>query len=72
MLTQKIGTGKELTCGSSLVTKCHSAGKISPEDSARMLAVGNTLSFGKRTVYAFKGSFREYVMTWPGYKEETN
>jgi hypothetical protein len=72
MLTPKIGTGKELTCGPSLVTKCHSAGKICPEDSTRMLAVSNTLSFGKRTVYAFKGSFREYVMTWPGYEEETN
>jgi hypothetical protein len=46
--------------------------KIFSEDSARMLAVGNVLSFGKRTVCAFKGSFREYVMMWPGYKEGTN
>jgi hypothetical protein len=27
MLTAKIGTGKGLTCGPSLVTKCHSTGK---------------------------------------------
>jgi hypothetical protein len=54
MLTPKIGTGKELTCGPSLVTKCHSAGKISTEDSVKMLAVGNTPSFGRRTVCALK------------------
>jgi hypothetical protein len=54
MLTPKIGTGKELTCGPSLVIKCHSAGKISSEDSVKMLAVGNTPSFGRRTVCALK------------------
>jgi hypothetical protein len=27
VLTPKIGTGKELTCGPSLVKKCHSSGK---------------------------------------------
>jgi hypothetical protein len=54
MLTPKIGTGKELTSGPSLVTKCHSAGKISSEDSVKMLAVGNTPSFGRRTVCALK------------------
>jgi hypothetical protein len=57
MLTPKIGIGKELTCGPSLVTKCHSAGKISSEDSVKMLAVGNTPSFGKRTVCAFERKF---------------
>jgi hypothetical protein len=31
--------------------------KISSEDSVKMLAVGNTPSFGKRTVCAFKGKF---------------
>jgi hypothetical protein len=69
MLTPKIGTRKGLTCGLSLVTKYHSAGKFPSEDSVKMLAVGNTPSFDKRTVYAFKGSFWEYVMTC---KEETN
>jgi hypothetical protein len=48
LLTPKIGTRKELTCGPSLVTKYHSAGKISLEDSVKMLAVGNTPSFGKK------------------------
>jgi hypothetical protein len=73
MLTPKIGIGKGLTCGPSLVMKCHSTGKISSEDSVKMLVVGNTLSFGRRTVWALKkGSFRECVMTWPGYKEGTN
>jgi hypothetical protein len=57
VVNTKIGTGKGLTCGPSLVTKCHSAGKISSEDSVKMLAVGNTPSFGKRTVYAFKRKF---------------
>jgi hypothetical protein len=57
MLTPKIGTGNELTCGPSLVTKCHLAGKISSEHSVKMLAVGNTLSFGGRTDCAFKRKF---------------
>jgi hypothetical protein len=57
LLTPKIGTRKELTCGPNFVTKCHSAGKISLEDSVKMLAVGNTLSFGRRTVCAFKRKF---------------
>jgi hypothetical protein len=52
LLTPKIGTGKGLTCWPSLVTKCHSVGKISSEDSVKMLAVGNTPSFGRRTVCA--------------------
>jgi hypothetical protein len=58
ILTQKIGTRKGLTCGPSLVTKYHSAGKkISLEDSVKMLTVGNTPSFGKRTVCACRRKF---------------
>jgi hypothetical protein len=57
MLTPKIGTGKRLICGLGLVTKYHSAGKISSEDSVKMLAIGNTPSFGRRTVCAFKRKF---------------
>jgi hypothetical protein len=57
MLTPKIDTGKGLTFGSSLVTKYHLAGKISSEDSVKMLVVGNTPSFGRRTVCAFKRKF---------------
>jgi hypothetical protein len=34
--------------------KNHSAEKISSEDSVKVLAVGNTPSFGKRTVCVFK------------------
>jgi hypothetical protein len=57
MLTRKIGTGKGLTCGPSLVMKYHSTGKISLDDSVKMLAVGNTPSFGKRTVCTCKRKF---------------
>jgi hypothetical protein len=35
-----------------------------------MLAVGNAPSFGKRTVCASKGSFRECVVTWPDIRKE--
>jgi hypothetical protein len=51
------GTGKGLTCGPSLVMKYHLARRISSEDSVKMLAVGNTPSFGRRTVCAFKRKF---------------
>jgi hypothetical protein len=37
--------------------KNHSTGKISSEDSVKMLAVGNTPSFGKKTVCAFERKF---------------
>jgi hypothetical protein len=37
--------------------KNHSVGKISLEDSVKMLAVGSAPSFGKRTVYAFERKF---------------
>jgi hypothetical protein len=57
VLTPKIGSGKGLTCGPSFVTKYHSAGKISSKDLVKMLAVGNTPSFGKRTVCACKRKF---------------
>jgi hypothetical protein len=57
LLTPKIGTAKGLTCGPSLVTKYHSTWKISSEDSVKMLAVGNTPSFGKRTICACKSKF---------------
>jgi hypothetical protein len=57
VLTPKIGTGRRLTCGPSLVTKCRSAGEISSKDSVKMLAVGNTPSFGKRTICTFKRKF---------------
>jgi hypothetical protein len=37
--------------------KTHSAGKISSEDSVKMLAVGSAPSFGKRTACAFERKF---------------
>jgi hypothetical protein len=69
MLTPKIVTGKGLTCGPSLVTKCHSAGKIFSEDSVKMLAVGNTPSFGKRTVCAYERKFSGMQGDVARYKE---
>jgi hypothetical protein len=57
VLTPKIGTGKGLNCGPSLEIKCHSAGKISSEDSVKMLAAGNKPSFGRRTICTFKRKF---------------
>jgi hypothetical protein len=72
MLTPKIGTGKGLTCGPSLVTKYHSAWKISSEDSVKMLAVGNTPSFGKRTVCIFKRKFLGMGDDVAQYREGTN
>jgi hypothetical protein len=71
LLTPKNGTGKELTCGLSLVIKYHSARK----DLLR--------GFGKRSLRSavhhhsakglfalFKGSFLEYVVTWPDIRKE--
>jgi hypothetical protein len=40
-----------------LVTKYHSAEEVFSEDSVKMLAVGDTPSFGKKTICAFKGKF---------------
>jgi hypothetical protein len=35
-----------------------------------MLAIGNAPSFGKMSVCALKGSFRECVVTWPDIRKE--
>jgi hypothetical protein len=70
--TPKIDTRKELTCGPSLVMKYHSAGKISSEDSLKILAVGNTHSFGKRTICACKTKFSGMRDDVARYKEGTN
>jgi hypothetical protein len=69
MLTPKIGTGKRLICGPSLVTKFHSAGKISLEYSVMMHAVGNTSSFGKRTVCDEFSGMRDDVARIEGIDE---
>jgi hypothetical protein len=57
MLTPKIGAGKRLICGPSLVTNSVRQGKISSEDLTEMPAVSSLFPFGKRTVCAgFAGS----------------
>jgi hypothetical protein len=55
-----------------LVTKYHSAGKISSEDSVKVLAVGTTPSFGKRTVCACKRKFSGMRGDVARYKEGTS
>jgi hypothetical protein len=72
MLTPKIGTREKLTCGLRLVTRYHSAGKISSEDSVKMLVVGNAPSFGKKTVCAFKRKFSGVHDDVARCKEGTN
>jgi hypothetical protein len=69
LLTPKIGTGKRLICGPSLVTKFHSVGKISSEDSVKMPAIGNTSSFGKRIVCAEFSGMRDDVARIEGKDE---
>jgi hypothetical protein len=47
--------------------------KFSSTHSVKMPAVGSTPSFSRRAVLALgRGSIREYMMTWPEYKEGTN
>jgi hypothetical protein len=53
MLTPKFSTGRSLTCGPSLVKKIRSEeGRFLQKDSAKGLAVGSWLPFGKETVCA--------------------
>jgi hypothetical protein len=51
-LTPKFGTGESLICGPNLVENLVWRRKISSEDSAEELTVGNLLQFGKGTVCA--------------------
>jgi hypothetical protein len=47
--------------------------KFSSKHSVKMPAVGSTPSFGRRTVlHLEEESIREYLMTWPEYKERMN
>jgi hypothetical protein len=61
MLTPKIGTREGLICGPDPGTNPTQRGKISSEESAEILAVGNLLPFGKGTVCAD-------LVTWPERK----
>jgi uncharacterized protein (DUF488 family) len=47
--------------------------KFSSKHLVKVPAVGSTPSFGRRIVLCLeKENIREYVMTWPEYKEGTN
>jgi hypothetical protein len=51
MLTPKFGTARSLSCGPSLVKESvRKEGRILQKDSAKELAVGSWLSFGKESV----------------------
>jgi hypothetical protein len=53
MLTPKFGTGRSLSCGPNVVNKIHPGeGRFLQEDSAKELAVGSWLLFGKESVCA--------------------
>jgi hypothetical protein len=66
VLTPKNGTGKRLTCGPSLVIKCHSARKnlIRRFGKGRLRSAMRCHS-AKGLFALLKGSFRECVVTWP-------
>jgi hypothetical protein len=66
VLTPKIGTGKGLTCGHSLVTKYRSAGKnLFRGFSEECLRSAMHHHSAKGLFALLKGSFRACVMTWP-------
>jgi hypothetical protein len=46
--------------------------EISSKDSVKMLAVAVRHHSAEGLFALKKGSFREYMMTWPRYKEGTN
>jgi hypothetical protein len=46
--------------------------KFSSKDSAKILGSVVRHHSAEGLFALEKGSFREYVMTWPGYKEGTN
>jgi hypothetical protein len=69
VLTPKIGTGKGLTCGPSLVAKYHSARKIFSEDKGCLRSAMHHHS-AKGLFALLKGSFRECVVTWPDIRKE--
>jgi hypothetical protein len=69
MLTPKNGTGKRLICGSSLVTKYHSARKnLLRGFGKRRLRSAMRYRSAKGLFALLKGSFRECVVTWPNIR----
>jgi hypothetical protein len=70
MLTPKNGTGKELTCGPSLVIKYHSARKDLLRGFGRRSMRSAVRHHSAKGLFALlKGSFRECVVTWPGIRK---
>jgi hypothetical protein len=70
MLTPKIGTGKGLTCGTSLVTKYHSTGKNLFRGFGKECLRSAMHHHSTKGLFALlKGSFRECVMTWPDIRK---
>jgi hypothetical protein len=62
MLTPKFGTRRSLICGSSLVKKIRpEEGRFLQKDSAKGLAVGSWLPFGKEIVCADFAGLRDDV-----------
>jgi hypothetical protein len=62
MSTPKSGTGRSLICGPSLVKKSvRKKEGFLQKDSAKELAVGNLLPFGRRTVCADFAGLRDDV-----------
>jgi hypothetical protein len=62
MLTPKFGTGRSLICGPSLVKKSvREKEGFSRKDSAKGVAVGSLLPFGKETVCADFAGLRDDV-----------
>jgi hypothetical protein len=71
LLTPKIGTGKGLTCGLSLVTKYRSAGKNFLRGFGKECLRSAMHHHSAKGLFALlKGSFRECVMTWPDIRKE--
>jgi hypothetical protein len=71
VLTPKNGTGKRLTCGSSLVMKYHSNRKhLLRGFGKRSLRSAMRCRPAKGLFALLKGSFRECVMTWPDIRKE--
>jgi hypothetical protein len=70
MLTPKNGTGKGLTCGPSLVMKCHSARKNLKGIGKGCLRSAKRYRSARRLFALLKGNFRECVVMWPDIREE--
>jgi hypothetical protein len=72
MLTPKIGTGKRLTCGPSLVGEYHSARGFVKAFGKNVCSREHVIIRQKGCFTLGRGSIRECVMTWLEYKEGAN